>query len=233
MLDKGKPVEQTNGPYSGYYISKTSLTYKGKPESSPKRYVDSGTVPYLALPGKLVPASGGPMRLGDLAVVLDEKTGRVVYAIVADIGPDRWVAEGSVSLAEKLEERARSGRKAGYDMQRACAVLVFPYSGDGPEGALAPQDIERRAKAAFEAWGGIGWLMESISLLPEPTQWGACASRQAPPGPGDLAHRTPQAVSPPKSITLRGCTPKQGSLAAAQRWPRGTHDAFRGIRFRG
>jgi hypothetical protein len=166
--DNGKPIEQTTGKYAGYYISETTLTYRDKPERSLERQVDSATVPYLALPRKLAPADNGPMRLGDLAVVLDEETGRHVYAIIGDTRPAEWAAEGSVCLAERIGGGMRSGRRAGYDMERNCTVLVFPYSGDGRDGGLAIGDINARGAAALDAWGGIERLKTSVPLLPEP-----------------------------------------------------------------
>lgn len=94
----GRPVIQGAGdPAPGYYVSTTALVDRAYPPASQRRYVDSSTVPYLAIPPELRVAG---VKLGDVA--------RVSYrdqwceAIVADIGPRGKVGEGSIALANAL-----------------------------------------------------------------------------------------------------------------------------------
>ncbi len=132
----GAPVVQTAAdPYPGYYVSTTSLEDKRYEATDPRRYVDSGKVPYVVLPPQLLKQGA---RLGDFAAVVNEKNGRVVYAQVADIGPKDKLGEGSIALAAGLDVKSdpkRGGTSAGI------RYLVFPKSGDGK-----PRTLEEIAR---------------------------------------------------------------------------------------
>ncbi len=125
---KGTPVVQGPGdPYPGFYVSATSLEDRTKPRTDPRRYVDSGSVPYIVLPPQLLAPKlkDGP-RLGDFAIVTNLRTGKQVHAIVADVGPAAKLGEGSIALAAALG--VQSSPRAGgstYGIQ----YVVYPRSG--------------------------------------------------------------------------------------------------------
>lgn len=101
----GAPLVQGEGdPAPGYYVSTTSLTDESREPSDPRRYVDSASIPYIALPAPFLDELG--CSLGDLAWVertpLDGNVRRSA-AIFADVAPPSApLGEGSIALAERL-----------------------------------------------------------------------------------------------------------------------------------
>ena len=94
----GLPVIQgPKDPAPGFYVSGTALQDKRKAKTDPLRYVDSETVPYIAVPNLLLQAG---LTLGDVALV--EYRGRRQVAVVADVGPAGKLGEGSIALAKAL-----------------------------------------------------------------------------------------------------------------------------------
>lgn len=94
----GEPVVQgPDDPAPGYYVSPTSLFDRAWPATSPRRYVDASTVPYLAVPRELLRMG---VELGDVAWVgyRDQWS----PAVVADVGPAGHLGEGSIALARAL-----------------------------------------------------------------------------------------------------------------------------------
>lgn len=105
----GKPIVQgPDDPAPGYYVTTTALVDRDRPDADPRRYVDSGAVPYIVVPQLLLRQG---VMLGDLALVAYRGTGRSSPAIVADVGPPGKLGEGSVALAEALgiPSSARNG----------------------------------------------------------------------------------------------------------------------------
>lgn len=151
-LDKnGKPIVQgSNEPAPGYYVSPTAL---GDPSFSiytPRRYVDSETVPYLSVPPDLLQLG---CKLGDLAFAA--YGGKLSWAIVADVGPRRKIGEGSIALAAALGIPS-SPRSGGVGNGVAC--VVFLGSGKGWHRDLG--EAQQTATGLLEAWGGAGKLTE-------------------------------------------------------------------------
>jgi len=140
----GEPVVQgPSDPYPGYYVSTTSLEDKRYAATDPRRYVDSGKVPYVVLPPQLIKQGA---RLGDFAAVVNDKNGRVVYAQVADIGPKDKLGEGSIALAAALDVKSdpkRGGTSSGI------RYVVFPKSGDGKPRPL--DEISREGARLYAA----------------------------------------------------------------------------------
>jgi len=120
----GAPVVQGQGdPCPGYFISPTSLFDPTKKRTDPRRYVDSSTVPYLAVPPELRTLGVG---LGDVALV--EYHGRSSPAIVADVGPRGKLGEGSIALAKAIgvpESPRRGGTGNGVQ------VTLWPGTSKG------------------------------------------------------------------------------------------------------
>jgi hypothetical protein len=143
----GKPLVQGAGdPAPGFYVSATALFDKAKPLRSPARYVDASKIQYLAVPPE---SKDWGVALGDFAVVLNAKNGRVAFAIVADIGPPAKLGEGSIALADAVGI-ASSPRDGG--LASGVVYAIFPRSGSGAPRPAA--DIDREGQRLFEALGG-------------------------------------------------------------------------------
>lgn len=95
----GTPLVQTaTDPAPGYYISMTSLQDNSKADSDPNRYVNSETIPYIAIPPKF----SKDFRPGDIALVVNKANNKRCFAIFADTGPANKIGEGSIFLAKQL-----------------------------------------------------------------------------------------------------------------------------------
>ena len=95
----GNPVIQSaSDPAPGFYISTTSLQDPSKDASDPRRYVDSESINFFVLPGRL----GLGAKLGDFGVVIRPANNDYDYAIFADVGPAAKIGEGSIALAAAL-----------------------------------------------------------------------------------------------------------------------------------
>jgi Fungal chitosanase of glycosyl hydrolase group 75 len=148
---KGDPFRQCmKDPAPGYYVSMTSLCDPIYNAASPRRFVDSETVPFIVLPRD---ATFGA-KLGDLALVCNAATGKHCGAIFADIGPRDKIGELSIALAEALG--VNPDPKIGGSESSDFLYIVFPGSSEGwpvPVGTL-----KARASALFTEWGGFGKL---------------------------------------------------------------------------
>ena len=157
----GTPVVQgPSDPAPGYYVSATELQDVSKLPTDPRRYVDSETIPYIALPGPVMKKLGGP-KLGDLAAVVNKNNGKRSYAIVAEASPARRLGEGSIALAKRLglpSDPRRSGVGSGVSM------VVFPGSGNGRPKPL--DEIEAQGSRLFESWGGLQRLQLETQKIP-------------------------------------------------------------------
>ncbi|MEO5730105.1 MAG: glycoside hydrolase family 75 protein [Byssovorax sp.] len=143
----GKPVVQgPKDPSPGYYVSMTALEDTKKPVKDPRRYVDSTKVAYIALPAG---AKEWGAKLGDFAAIIDAKSGRIAFAIFADIGPKDTLGEGSIALASALNLPS-DPRAGGADS--GISYVLFPGSGNGQP--RSSEDIDREGKKLFDAFGG-------------------------------------------------------------------------------
>jgi len=143
----GTPVVQNaSDPYPGYYVSTTALGDPQYRRTDPKRYVNSDAIPYLAVPKEVLTLG---VHLGDLAVVLSQKTGACSGALVADIGPPRKIGEGSIALARRLG--VPSSPKNG-GASRGLVYLIFPNSGNRKPRGVA--EIDAEATRLLIEWGG-------------------------------------------------------------------------------
>ena len=135
----GNPLVQTaTDPAPGYYISMTSLVDKTKNYSDPRRYVDSETIPYIAMP----PAFSTAFKPGDIALVVNKKNNKRCYAIFADVGPRDKIGEGSIALAKQLGIDA-DPKKGGA--ANNVVYIFFKKSGTGiPVGS---EEIDRIGKS--------------------------------------------------------------------------------------
>jgi len=103
----GEPIMQGAGdPCPGAYVSATALVLLGAdgsvlPDSSPFKYVDAATVPYISVPALVVEGVAGIVK-GCGCRVTNSATGQSVAAVVADTGGDSHIGEISVACARAL-----------------------------------------------------------------------------------------------------------------------------------
>lgn len=150
----GNPlVQQAGDPFSGYYISCTSLADKTKEFSDPTRYVDATRIPYVALPEAI--AESGGAQLGDFAFVVNLRNSKSSFAIYADIGT---LGEGSVALAETLgiSPNARHGGESD-------GVLYMFFPGSGNMKPRTTGEIQSEGERLLSDSGGI----ENLSTCSE------------------------------------------------------------------
>lgn len=150
VTDNGKPsgdpvIQSDDDPAPGYYISMTSLEDPTKDPTDPRRYVDSESINYFVLPGKL-----GLAQLGDFGVVIRPKTNTYDYAIYADSGPANKLGEGSIALAAALGIPSNP-KKGGVD--DGIITIVFPGTTKG--WPLTQVEIDCNGAALFSKWGGL------------------------------------------------------------------------------
>jgi hypothetical protein len=158
-------IQQWGDPAPGNYVSSTRMTIAGAPAGTQRRYVDSRAVPFFVLSSRLKTLTGSTIGVaGSVGVVYRPSTGALAYAIAADQGPDWQIGEGSIALHRALGSEPITPiggvDRAKRNITDDVVYLVFPN-------AIAPAkldanafkaDIEARAKAAFEAWGGLDKL---------------------------------------------------------------------------
>lgn len=100
----GVPVVQgPNDPCPGAYVSATTLHLPDKdgntlPRTSPFKYVDAATVPFIVVPPAIRDGVKGVV-MGCQANVTNMKTGQHTAAVVADIGPRTKLGELSCACA--------------------------------------------------------------------------------------------------------------------------------------
>ena len=110
----GTPVVQGSGdPCPGAYVSTTTLQLPGKdrkplPNSSPFKYADSVTVPFIVVPPMIIRGVAGVV-MGCRAVVTNTKSGESVEAVVADVGPANKLGEISLACARAIGVPAGEG----------------------------------------------------------------------------------------------------------------------------
>ena len=123
--DGGPPTVQKQGdPYPGYYVSQTDFADLKNPRmEDPRRYVDATRINYV-VQGKVAREAG--VVMGDYAVVYSCRTGKTVYAIVADSGNESG-AEGSLALVRALGYPIRDGIEDSVD-DKEIVIRYFPKS---------------------------------------------------------------------------------------------------------
>ena len=151
--DQGKPVIQgAKDPAPGYYVSCTSLVDQTKDKYDPYRYVNAEMIPYIVLPARLYIKAN--INLGDFAAVINKKTGKIAYAIFADVGPAGKLGEGSIALANNLGIYS-SPKDGGADED--VIYIVFPGSGNGQSRDL--EEIHSYGPKLLKEWGGQDLLL--------------------------------------------------------------------------
>lgn len=164
--NKGRPVIQKSGRYRGYYISTTSLRQGDTSNpKNPNQYIDATRIPYIVLPPDF--AEAFDINLGDLALVVNQATGRSTYAIYADVGPKGRIGEGSIALAETLGIPANPRHDSVED---GVTYLIFPGSAARVGNHITTRRIKASAARWYHRWGGTQKLRACELQLSEPRQ---------------------------------------------------------------
>ena len=146
--EKGIPyVQGPNDPCPGFYVSATALTDRSKARNNPAKYVDSSSIPYIAVPSNALSLG---VKMGDLAVVMNENNKAVCMALVADVGPKNKWGEGSIYLCQQLGIND-SPKKGGCDS--GILYVVFTGTSSG-----WPRDVEEFTATALDLLEEAGGL---------------------------------------------------------------------------
>ena len=150
----GTPFRQPDGPFAGFFVSKTSLESSQVEVTDPARYVSATSTPYIVFPSTFH-ALQGTGTLGDFVLAKNLANGRTTAAIVADIGPaNAPLGEVSIKLVEALgghnpNPRTGSGKPAG-----TFRYVVFPHSHVTPKWPLTAAQIDEQATQLLATAGG-------------------------------------------------------------------------------
>ncbi len=151
------PYVQQTGPYSGFFVSMTSLRDETDASAvDPVSYVDASRVPYLVAPAPIL-AAKGMGSLGDLGYALDLVTGRATPFVVADEGPLEPLGEASIAFWRALGGRAPSARDGAGLTTGSFVAVVFPGSAAAADLGW-PIDTGRLRTAADERLARFGGL---------------------------------------------------------------------------
>lgn len=147
----GNPIIQNaSNPYPGMYVSTTSLVNSSYSSTNPLRYVNSETVPYIAIPTNVL--SSGGIHVGDVAYVYNTVTGLSCFAIYADAGNTTSIGEASIMTASLVgvDPNVRTGGTS----QGIIDYVVFPNSGFGQGKIPTKAQIDSMGNAQLAANGG-------------------------------------------------------------------------------
>ncbi len=151
-------VQQSGDPLPGKaYVSTTSLSLSGSPQTTQRHWVDAVKVPYFVLPAKFSAHYG--IKLGDVAVLYSKSTGKTAFAVFADTGPALGEASVATHLAlggnpiTKIKGIERA--EAGMEGKIVTAVFRGQHATPNADPAEWTQQINTTAAAAFNQWGGI------------------------------------------------------------------------------
>ena len=145
----GQPYVQTDtDPHPGNYVSTTALQDHNKLVNDPARYVDSEKVNYVSVAGDVVKRFG--VECGDFCAVYNIKTDKLVYAVVADVGPRGRYGEASIATARSLgiaSDPKHGGCESGV------VTVIFVKSKQG--WPIETDEINRISQGLLEGVWGI------------------------------------------------------------------------------
>ena len=148
------------GPLRDFFVSRTSLLFNEDEKFKTSNFVDAELIPYIVFPHhQNEPAVFSGVSLGDVAYVIDLKTGRSTHAIFADTNPK--VGEASLRVAQNL---GRSDLNARNGEERELFLyFLFPGTKFDPEPTVPhwpDAKIKEVADNAFASWGGMDQVMK-------------------------------------------------------------------------
>ena len=135
-------VQKAGDPFPGYYVSQTDFAdVNNKRMEDPRRYVDATRMIYV-VQGKVAREAGAQM--GDFATVYSCRTGKLVYAILADSGNESG-AEGSLALVRALGYPLKNGIDDSVN-DREIVVRYFPGSNPGKHFFKSQAELDSAAR---------------------------------------------------------------------------------------
>lgn len=156
------PFVQRCGPFKGFYVSTTSLSDSSKCVTSPNRYVDASTVPYIAFPLRFY-SEHGTGQLGDVGVAINLSNGKSSEFIIADIGSKaEKLGEISIKLAENLGGRRVNPRSGAGAPRGPILYVVFPEDPLKGRARFSVDAIAARARVDMHALGGRKAISECL-----------------------------------------------------------------------
>lgn len=164
----GVQGQDARGPAAGFLVSGTALVDDRHGSNDTRKYVDASSIPYVVLTGASAFPNPAGMLLqkGCIVFVTDTSTGIYSGAIYADVG--RAVGEGSIALALMLGidpfDRRRWPKVTGGVSDKRIFHLVFPHEIVAPPWPV--DEIQRRALALFQRWGGEVALKDIFPRMP-------------------------------------------------------------------
>jgi hypothetical protein len=135
------------------------LRDRSKPDTDPKKYVDSRNIPYFVFPGEFhrLPGTG---TTGDLGYAFNLENGKQSPFVVAEIGPrDAELGEMSIALAEALGGTNSNPRTGAGTPKGNIAFIIFPKSGRASAWPQTLEQIAIHATHLLEASGGAGAIV--------------------------------------------------------------------------
>jgi hypothetical protein len=160
----GAPYVQPDGPYKGFYVSKTSYENPSLPEIDPTRYLDSRVIQYVVLPGGMVPEA----QIGDLIAVYDPDAKTLAFAVFGDIGPGSESGEASLATLKRLGMAATDGKSSPAETRKNLLYMVFPGSGPGSQKPMVwpinQAQIDRDGQVAFDKYGGMSMVQAMLTV---------------------------------------------------------------------
>jgi hypothetical protein len=154
--DPSRALIRADGPFAGYFISKTALAATGVADTKPGKFVDATATPYIVFPQVWAKVAGSGW-MGDFAYARTADENRSSPAIVADQGggKDAKLGEISIKLAELLGAGAASPRTGPSNKNMGELIYaVFPKSRMTPAWPLALEQIKQRADELLAKAGG-------------------------------------------------------------------------------
>ena len=107
----------------------------------PRRYVDATQINYV-VQGRVAREAG--VKMGDFASVYSCRTGKSVYAIVADSGNESG-AEGSLALVRALGYKLTNGIDDSVD-NREIVIRYYPKSNPDKQFFKTQQELDQAAR---------------------------------------------------------------------------------------
>jgi hypothetical protein len=139
----GSPLSIKHAGPTDQPVTKFRYNLPGSPS------LDSDAVPYIAIPlGGFDKALG--IAIGDIAAVVYD--GKIVYALVGDLGPKCKIGEGSIRLHEALGHRVCVSRDPKGEctklrdtgLERDILYFIFPDSAKTIADGLTPNNVNER-----------------------------------------------------------------------------------------
>ena len=164
---KRVPCINDDPAWAGYFVSQTRFAVDPTlGNCKQEKYLNSLTQPFLIVPRKSKFTREG-VGQGDLAVSYHVPSGRIVFGMIGDVGPNWGLGEGSVFTNQQLRGVAHlpktKNETYGYGARDVVTVFLPNENYAGP---YTTAGIDAAASAAFDRFGGLERLQACAAELP-------------------------------------------------------------------